>query len=92
MPAASLVPPGMHRVRPKGEGKASKRNLKVRDKGESRNNQSTSEAEAENVATTTEKATPVIAKVEPATTPKTGLLILQPRGVIRRKPKLGLKK
>jgi hypothetical protein len=40
----------------------------VRDKGESRNNQYTSEAEAENVATTTEKATPVIAKVEPAMT------------------------
>jgi hypothetical protein len=28
MPAASLVPPGMHRVNPKGEGKVSKRNEK----------------------------------------------------------------
>ena len=28
IPAVSLVPPGMHRVRPKGEGKVSKRNQK----------------------------------------------------------------
>ena len=28
LPAVSLVPPGMHRVRPKGEGKVSKRNQK----------------------------------------------------------------
>jgi RNA recognition motif-containing protein len=30
MPAATLVPPGMHRVNPKGEGKVSKRNQKRR--------------------------------------------------------------
>jgi len=32
LPAVSLVPPGMHRVRPKGEGKASKRNQKRRER------------------------------------------------------------
>lgn len=88
MPAASLVPPGMHRVRPKGEGKVTKRKLKMRDKGEGGNNESAAEA----VATTSEKAAPVLAKDEPATAATTGVLTLQPRGVIRRKPKLGLKK
>ena len=32
MSAVALVPPGMHRVRPKGEGKVSKRNLKHRER------------------------------------------------------------
>lgn len=31
MPAVTLVPPGMHRVNPKGEGKVSKRNQKRRE-------------------------------------------------------------
>lgn len=32
MPAATLIPPGMHRIRPKGEGKGSKRNQKRRER------------------------------------------------------------
>jgi hypothetical protein len=31
VPASSIVPPGMHRVNPKGEGKSSKRNQKRRE-------------------------------------------------------------
>ena len=31
MPAAPLVPPGMHRINPKGEGRSSKRNQKKRE-------------------------------------------------------------
>ena len=32
VPAVGLVPPGMHRVNPKGEGKSSKRNLKRKER------------------------------------------------------------
>lgn len=34
MPAVSLIPPGMHRISPVGEGKVSKRNLKARNKSD----------------------------------------------------------
>ena len=33
MPAVGLIPPGMHRVSPKGEGKFSKRNQKLKEQG-----------------------------------------------------------
>ena len=81
MPAASLVPPGMHRVKPKGEGKVSKRNHKIREQ---------KEAEKES----TEKVEPATTAEKPVGSTSAGVLAFQPRGVARkvnRKPKLSLK-
>lgn len=84
MPAALLVPPGHHRVRPKGQGKVSKRNQKKREQtgGGGR------KAASSTVPTDAKEGTS--SQKKPLSTE---LLALMPRGVARkaaRKPKLEL--
>jgi RNA recognition motif-containing protein len=85
LPAVSLVPAGMHRVRPKGEGKMSKRNEKRREhKG---SNEPTKERDAEKPAAGQSKHS----EKEAATC----VLAFRPRGVGRaghQKPRLSLDK
>lgn len=99
MPAASLVPPGMHRVQPKGEGKFSKRNTKVKDKKEGQRDESTKAAEPAVVQATAPVSTREAASQEPASASRDearsmddGLLAFQPRGVARRKLKVKITK
>lgn len=106
MPAASLVPPGMHRVQPKGEGKFSKRNVKVKDKKVGGKDESTIAAESAAMpatvpAVSTQESASTSASLEP-TRPGTeieslgsgnaGVLAFQPRGVARRKQKVKITK
>eukprot|EP00977_Amphora_coffeiformis_P003687 scaffold710_cov171-Amphora_coffeaeformis.AAC.56 len=77
-PAVSLVPPGMHRVNPKGEGRSSKRNEKRKEKSFMEKNQPA-------------KPDKIIAESKPSA-PRPDVLSLAPRGVLKRasrpKPKL----
>jgi hypothetical protein len=95
MPAAFLVPPGMHRVKPKGEGKVSKRNQKRRDHIDTEAGKEPKGEKAEADATLTDEtpAGKAAKKTAPASS-GAGILAFQPRGVARktnRKPKLSLK-
>mmetsp|Transcript_10688 Transcript_10688/g.16370 ORF Transcript_10688/g.16370 Transcript_10688/m.16370 type:complete len:881 (+) Transcript_10688:182-2824(+) len=84
MPAASLVPPGMHRINPKGEGKASKRNEKKKEL------KRVEKGKAELSAT---NSTNKSALAKNGNSKDLSLLSLQPRGVVRkinRKFKLNL--
>ena len=77
-PAVSLVPPGMHRVNPKGEGRSSKRNEKRKEKNTVENFQLA-------------KQDKILAESNPSAL-QPGVLSLAPRGVLKRasrpKPKL----
>lgn len=83
MPAALLVPSGHHRVKPKGQGKVSKRNQKKREQtgGGRKTASSTMPTDAKEDASPQKKPL------------STELLALMPRGVARkaaRKPKLDM--
>jgi RNA recognition motif-containing protein len=91
MPAVALVPSGMHRVNPKGEGKKSKFNQKRREKF----------AKTETTTTTAEDSKDTkqdSPKKEPSTTSNsvgtstTSVLAFRPRGVLHRKVKVAVPK
>ncbi len=76
MPAIGLVPPGMHRVNPKGEGKSSKKNQKRREgKGEHTLNSESTE-HLETLSKPSDSA-----KLSTHPTNGMGVLAFKPRGV-----------
>ena len=85
VPAVSLVPPGMHRVNPKGEGKSSKRNLKRKERkfasadasNAGQSHQPSKLAENQPAITDGQK----IDEKKPQQSPSIGILAFRPRGV-----------
>jgi RNA recognition motif-containing protein len=89
VPAVSLVPPGMHRLKPKGEGKSSKRNEKTRERKLSKDetHQDQMSMKDKNMKDD-ETNQEVPAKAEAFDS--AAILAFRPRGVTRRKPKISL--
>jgi RNA recognition motif-containing protein len=88
VPAVGLVPPGMHRVKPKGEGKSSKRNQKKREGKLSKDETHEDVTMKDENAKDDESKREVPAKA--AATDSASILSFRPRGVARRKPKISL--
>jgi hypothetical protein len=87
MPAVSLVPAGMHRVNPKGQGKKSKFNQKRREKAETVEAVQQNKLEPEQDSSRGQDES--IATHSKANNAGTSVLAFKPRGVDRR-PKLAL--
>lgn len=92
-PAVGKIPPGTHRVKPKGEGKHSKRNIKKKEKSEQEDgNSGKVEAQTKESTRSSEKtedkASSTVAEKKKSTTPN--VLAFRPRNVGRKK-KVGLK-
>jgi hypothetical protein len=88
VPAVGLVPPGMHRVKPKGEGKSSKRNQKKREGKLSKDETHEDVTMKDENAKDDESKREVPGKA--AATDSASILSFRPRGVARRKPKISL--
>lgn len=92
MPAVGLVPPGMHRVKPQGEGKSSKKNKKRREAKVSHTPATDETTDPTPLASNTPSATAMVASAPPSAT---SILSLKPRGVqqkqLHRKVKVSLK-
>jgi hypothetical protein len=87
MPAVSLVPAGMHRVNPKGQGKKSKINQKRREKEETFENTQQNKQEPEQPTPSGQDES--IATHSKTKIAETNVLAFKPRGVDRR-PKLAI--
>lgn len=96
-PAVSVVPPGMHRIKPKGQGKSTKRNQKRKERrdetkkeGESNNLSGESRAGIEKTITESDvveskKDTVQTADVSKSKSSANSILNFRPRGVSKQK-------
>ena len=89
IPAVGLVPPGMHRVKPKGEGKSSKRNQKKRERKMSKDETHEDDASMKDANAKDDEPKPEV-PAKAAATDSASILSFRPRGVARRKPKISL--
>jgi hypothetical protein len=88
LPAAELVPSGMHRVNPKGKGKKSKQN---NSRSESRGTDRIARSDKESKSTTATKADSKQDVADKGEGSEMGLLSFRPRGVAKgRKTKVAL--
>ncbi|KAL9181590.1 hypothetical protein ACHAXT_010395 [Thalassiosira profunda] len=88
LPAVGLVPPGMHRVNPKGGGKTSKRNKLKRENKMKVDTQMDVDEGGKQTAGSKETKNPA---TQPPPSTMLSVLSLKPRGM-RQKPKINLEK
>ena len=81
VPAVGLVPPGMHRVKPPGEGKASKRNQKKRERKMSRDENLEDEPKKDEITKADGEGAPTLEAAKPKASSNAGILAFRPRGV-----------
>eukprot|EP00978_Attheya_sp_CCMP212_P031181 scaffold117077_cov65-Attheya_sp.AAC.2 len=99
IPAALLVPPGMHRVNPAGAGRHSKRNQKLKQEKEEKNPKAKDQEQAKTSSDVSPSPTnngttaaPATDKTEPKSKPKSSsnsnaaILSFRPRGLSNRGP------
>ena len=90
MPATGLVPPGMHRVKPKGQGLSSKQNEKRKENRDQENRTLTSMDELTMVTAKENEAVTANSYLESSNLDG-GILAFQPRGVARKANRKGPK-
>lgn len=81
IPAVGLVPPGMHRVKPKGEGKSSKRNQKNRERKMSKDEMHNEDTPMKDDNVKDDESKQTASKA--GASDSAGILAFRPRGVAR---------
>lgn len=76
-PAVMLVPPGMHRLKPKGEGRNSKRNEKKRERNQGNEARHETDVKKEDAVAQTKAPAPT-------PVPRPSVLSLAPRGLMKK--------
>ena len=83
MPASTLVPPGFHRVNPKGEGRVSKRNQKRKELHANQDDSESGQKDSESSVFDQQKNVKASANNEKAKASGAGIIAFRPRAVTR---------